>query len=59
MDWPKTCPPDLRRRLETVLSFRSFGAAEIWTELEEWLIAHGVAPPDDLPEDPPIASGRR
>ena len=49
--WPHSVPPDLRPKLEAVLSFRSHGAAEIWGEVRDWLVAHGVECPDRLPED--------
>lgn len=48
--WPHTLPPDLRRRLEVVLSQRSHGPAEIWGEVRDWLVEHGVEAPA-LPED--------
>jgi hypothetical protein len=51
--WPRTCPPDLRRRFEEVLSWRSHGPAELWGAVEEWLTLHGVEAPDGLPEDKP------
>jgi hypothetical protein len=40
MPWPRTVPPDLRRRIEGVLGQRSHGAAEIWGELCDWLELH-------------------
>jgi hypothetical protein len=51
MTWPNSIPPDLRRRLEDVLSYRSFGPADLWGEIRDWLIKHQVAAPDQLPED--------
>jgi len=48
--WPTDIPPDLRRNLETVLGFRSFGPAELWGEIRDWLVKHDVQVPDDLPE---------
>ena len=49
--WPHNVPPDLRRRLENVLGFRSYGPAELWGEIREWLFLHGIEAPDRLPED--------
>lgn len=53
MPWPRTCPPDLRLRLDEVLSTRSHGPAEIWGEVYDWLVKHQVEPPERLPEDAP------
>lgn len=50
-DWPHTIPADLRRQLETVLSFRNCGPAEIWGEVRDWLDKHEVEAPEQLPED--------
>lgn len=44
-------PPDLRRILDGALSIRNVEAADIWTNVREWLIKHGVEAPDELPED--------
>lgn len=52
-DWPSMMPPDLRRRVEAVLGMRSPCAADVWTELREWLIRHGVEAPAELPADRP------
>ena len=54
MQWPKSVPQDLRKRLDEVLSFRTFGPTDVWSEVRDWLIAHGVEAPDELPEDPPL-----
>ena len=40
--WPNEVPPDLRYRLESVLSFRSFGPADVWGVVREWLEAQEV-----------------
>lgn len=48
--WPNNLPPDLRKRLDDVMRYRSFGAPEIYAEVKEWLEGHGVEPPDTLPE---------
>ena len=50
MQWPNDIPPDLRRRLECVLGQRSFGPADVWGEVRDWLIEHDVQPVA-LPED--------
>ena len=49
--WPAMMPPDLRRTIDVVLSMRSPCAADVWTELREWLIKHDVEAPRDLPKD--------
>lgn len=43
--WPTMIPPRLRRQLEATLSARNVEAADIWTDLREWLIEQGVQPP--------------
>jgi hypothetical protein len=45
MSWPHDLPPDLRRRLETVLGYRSFGPADVWGVVRDWLEEVGAAPP--------------
>ena len=53
--WPTMIPPDLRRKLEPVLGSRNRPlAADVWTELRDWLLKHGVTPPDELPVDEEI-----
>ena len=52
MPWPKTIPEDLRCKLESVMGFRSFGPADLWGEIREWLDHHEVPAPDRLPERP-------
>ena len=43
--WPNDVPPVLRRRrLEEVLSARSFGPAKVWGAVKEWLEAQAVVP---------------
>jgi hypothetical protein len=49
--WPTMIPPDLRRRLESTLSARNVEAADVWTEVRDWLIKHQVQPPEKLPEE--------
>lgn len=51
MSWPTMIPPDLRRRLDEALSARNVEAADVWTEVRDWLIKHQVQPPDQLPEE--------
>lgn len=50
MPWPTMMPPDLRNAVERVLGFRNVEAADIWTEVRAWLIAHGAEAPG-LPEE--------
>lgn len=50
--WTYEVPPDLRRHLEAVPGQRSFGAAEVWGEIRDWLVAHHVPVPEDLRLDP-------
>lgn len=45
-------PPDLRPRLEAVLSYRSAGAANVWADVRDWLVAYDVAVPDGLRLEP-------
>jgi hypothetical protein len=59
MPWPYTIPPDLRTLLDQVLSKRNVGAAEVWGEVRDWLEAHGVEMPDDLPFDRPEETAQR
>lgn len=55
-DWPNTIPEDLRKRMASTLTARSVGPAELWGDVREWLIKHGVEPPEHpLPEyQPPV-----
>ena len=55
MTWPHTIPADLRRRLDAVLSLRSVAAPEVWGEIRDWLVKHGVEAPGALPEEPPMS----
>ena len=50
-NWPQTIPPDLRRKLENVMGYRQFGPQDLWGEIRDWLVAHGVEAPPQLPED--------
>lgn len=59
MPWPHSIPPDLRRRLDAVLSHRTRGAAEIWGEVRDWLEAHQVEVPEGLPFDRPEETAQR
>lgn len=50
--WPSMIPPDLRSKLDPVLGRLTRPlAADVWTELRDWLCKHEVAPPEELPED--------
>lgn len=50
--WPSMMPPDLRARIDVLLGTRNMPlAADVWTELREWLEMHEVEPPGRLPED--------
>lgn len=56
--WPNTIPEDLRRILSGTLATRSVGPAEVWGDLRDWLIRHGVEPPaHPLPEYRPPERG--
>lgn len=47
MPWPTSCPPDLRRLIEPLLEQRNRPlAADVWTNLREWLITHDVPAPE-------------
>ncbi len=53
-------PAGLRRRIESVLSRRSHGAAEIWGEVRDWLEEHGGEIPDSVRvEQPPEGGAQR
>lgn len=57
MPWPYTVPSDLRRRLDEVLSLRNRGAPEVWGEVRDWLVAHGIEMPDSVTFDGPSEGG--
>jgi hypothetical protein len=59
MPWPRSIPPDLRRQIENILGQRSHGPAEIWGEVYDWLVKHGVEAPDGLPFDRPEETAQR
>ena len=45
-------PADLRSRLKPVLLGRNRPlAADVWTELRDWLIEHQAVPPENLPRE--------
>ncbi|MEM1152211.1 MAG: hypothetical protein AAGI03_16990 [Pseudomonadota bacterium] len=52
MPWPRDCPSDLHTALSEVLSLRNQNAQEVWGNVREWLVKHGVEAPDDLPKQP-------
>lgn len=48
--WPSTIPDDLDVDLQMILGSRSRPlAADVWTTLREWLLAHKVDAPSNLP----------
>lgn len=60
MPWPYSVPAGLRRRIESVLGQRSYGAAEIWGEIRDWLEENGVEMPKGIKlEQPPEGSAQR
>lgn len=50
--WTYTVPPELRPRLEAVLSYRSVGASEVSAEVRDWLAEHEVPVPDGAKLEP-------
>ena len=46
-------PPDLRCSIEAALRVRSPCAADVWTEVRDWLVRHGAEAPAELPADRP------
>lgn len=50
--WPNNIPHDLRTRLEGVMGHRSYGPADIWGEVKDWLEKHHVRAPERLPDEP-------
>jgi hypothetical protein len=57
--WPYSIPPDLRPRLDQVLSKRNVGAPEVWGEVRDWLEATGVEVPDAITVAPPTEGAQR
>lgn len=51
MPWPTMMPPDLRTAVNRVFGSRNVEAADIWTEVREWLMAHGAEAPE-LTDEP-------
>lgn len=51
MPWPNSIPADLRRTLDGTLSQRGVGSAQVWGDVRDWLIKHGVEAPKILPEE--------
>lgn len=45
--WLQRVPPDLSRHIDTILSYR--GPQDVWVEVRDWLIKHGVEAPPSLP----------
>lgn len=60
MTWPASIPYDLRRAWERLEGQRARTTdADRWTEVRDWLIAHGIEPPDHpLPTRDPDAEDR-
>lgn len=55
MTWPQRIPPDLRRELDQINSYRDPPTPQdAWAVLREWLERHGLDAPDTLPEDQPL-----
>ena len=52
MPWPTMIPHDLRSALDRIVQSRNPCSADVWTELREWLIRHGVEAPDLPPPGP-------
>ncbi len=52
MLWPTMMPADLRSAINHVLGARNVEAADVWTEVRDWLIKHGVEAPE-LPATEP------
>lgn len=53
MAWPSNIPHDLRLKLEELERSRwQAKPADIWGVVKEWLEAHDVEAPSDLPETP-------
>lgn len=49
MQWPKTVPDDLRRKLDAVLGYRIRPVPQdIWGAVLEWLEQNEVEPPDTV-----------
>jgi hypothetical protein len=54
LPWPTMMPEDLRRAVNRTLGARNVEAADVWTEVREWLIKHGVEAPQ-LPAAAPAS----
>jgi hypothetical protein len=52
MPWPSMMPEDLRSPISNILASRNPMAADVWTEVRDWLIKHGVKAPDLPPPGP-------
>ena len=60
MSWPYSIPAGLRNRINRVLGGRNHGAPEIWGEVRDWLVEHGVEkPPSVTIEKPPEGGAQR
>lgn len=53
MTWPQRIPYDLEKALGELDQRRDAPAEQDrWGVMREWLVAHGIQPPNDLPERP-------
>ncbi|AXT26612.1 hypothetical protein D1823_08475 [Ruegeria sp. AD91A] len=54
--WPRTTPYDLKCKLECLREYRSKPSLQDdWVAVFEWLIQHGIEPPDQaLPTEPEL-----
>lgn len=58
--WPFTIPEDLRKALDEQEEFRDSPATQDrWLAIKEWLEAHGVKAPEELPRRPDEDHHRR
>ena len=51
MPWPKTIPPYLCYRFLSALSLPYPRPQDLWGEVRDWLILHGVEAPERLPKE--------
>ena len=47
-DWPNETPDDLRKKIYDVMGCRSYGPADIWGVVKEWLETEGIEAPASL-----------
>ncbi|MEO0568296.1 MAG: hypothetical protein AAF066_11230 [Pseudomonadota bacterium] len=46
MAWQNDLPLALRKKLQTTLQRRDVGPADIWADVQEWLIQSNIPAPD-------------